>query len=104
MSALKLRFTMLATLAAIIGLSTLFFTIILALIDAFNIISLGVLVFSFNFLQWLIAPYIIDAIYRVRNVSRAEEPELYNIVEGISTASGVKTPQIKIANIPIPNA
>lgn len=104
MSTLKLRFTMLATLAAIIGLSTLFFTIILALIDAFNIMALGVLVFSFNFLQWLIAPYIIEAIYRVRNVSRVEEPELHDIVERISAASGVKTPQIKIANIPIPNA
>ncbi len=95
---------MLATLAAIIGLSTLFFTVILALIDAFSITALGILVFSFNFIQWLIAPYIIEAIYRVRNVSRAEEPELYDIVERISAASGVKTPQIKIANIPIPNA
>jgi heat shock protein HtpX len=104
MGALKLKFTMLATLAAIIGLSTLFFTIILALIDAFSFVTLGVLVFSFNFLQWLIAPYIIEAMYRVRNVSRAEEPELYNIVERISAASGIKPPQIKIANIPIPNA
>lgn len=104
MSTLKLKFTMLATLAAIIGLSTLFFTIILALIDAFDIVTLGVFVFSFNLLQWLIAPYIIEAMYRVRNVSRAEEPELYNIVERISAASGIKPPQIKIANIPIPNA
>jgi len=95
---------MLATLAAIIGLSTLFFTVILALIDAFDIVTLGVFVFSFNLLQWLIAPYIIEAMYRVRNVSRAEEPELYNIVERLSAASGIKPPQIKIANIPIPNA
>jgi heat shock protein HtpX len=104
MSTLKLKFTMLATLAAIIGLSTLFFTVILALIDAFDIVTLGVFVFSFNLLQWLIAPYIIEAMYRVRNVSRAEEPELYNIVERLSAASGIKPPQIKIANIPIPNA
>lgn len=104
MSALKLKFTMLATLAAIIGLSTLFFTVVLTLLDLFSIWMLGALVLSFNMLQWLIAPYIIEAIYRVKSVSRSEEPELYNIVEKISAKSGINPPKIKIANIPVPNA
>ncbi|RLG94882.1 hypothetical protein DRO37_04255 [Candidatus Bathyarchaeota archaeon] len=104
MGILKLKATMAATLAAIIGLSTLFFTIILSLIDAFSIYTLALFVVFFNVLQWLFAPHIIDALYRVRRVSRSEEPELYEIVERLSRKSGIKPPQLMIANIPIPNA
>ena len=104
MSVLKLKFAMLATLAAIIGLSTLFAAIILSLLGALNILTLGVFVFLINILQWLLAPYMIDAIYRTKKVSRDEEPELYEMVERISAKSGIKTPEIRIAHIPIPNA
>jgi len=103
MSALKLKFTMLATLAAIIGLSTLFLAIILSLLGV-SLITLGVFVVLINVLQWLIAPYIIDAIYRAKRVSRYEEPELYSILERVSARSGIKTPELRIAQIPIPNA
>ncbi|MEM1530318.1 MAG: zinc metalloprotease HtpX [Candidatus Bathyarchaeia archaeon] len=101
---LKLRFAMLATLAIIIGLSTLFITIILSLLGIMNLLTLGIFVVFINVLQWLIAPYIIDAMYRTRRVSRAEEPELYDIVERLSAKSGVKMPEVRIAQIPIPNA
>ena len=104
MGMLKLRFAMLATLAMIIGLSTLFITIILSLLGPIDLLTLGIFVVFINVLQWLIAPYIIDAIYRTRKVSRAEEPELYDIVERISARSGIKTPEVRIAQIPIPNA
>ncbi|MBS7624720.1 MAG: zinc metalloprotease HtpX [Candidatus Bathyarchaeia archaeon] len=104
MSAFKLKFAMLTTLAAIIGLSTLFITIILSLLGALNLITLGVSVLFVNLLQWLIAPYIIDAIYNTKKVSRVEEPELYEIVERLSAKSGIKTPELRIANIQIPNA
>ncbi len=95
---------MAATLAAIIGLSTLFFTIILSMIDAFSIYTLALFVVFFNVLQWLIAPYLIDAMYRVKKISRDEEPELYEMVERLSRRSGIKPPQLMIARIPIPNA
>ncbi|RJS89828.1 hypothetical protein CW705_06975 [Candidatus Bathyarchaeota archaeon] len=104
MSGLKLKATMLATLAAIIGLSTLFFTIILSLIDALNIYTLALFVVFFNVLQWLFAPHLIDAMYRVKKVSKEEEPKLYEIVERLSRKSGIKPPQLMIARIPIPNA
>ncbi|RJS84282.1 hypothetical protein CW706_04375 [Candidatus Bathyarchaeota archaeon] len=104
MSGLKLKATMFATLAAIIGLSTLFFTIILSLIDALNIYSLALFVVFFNVLQWLLAPYLIDAMYSVRRVSRSEAPELYEAVERLSRKSGIKPPQVMIARLPIPNA
>ncbi|MEM2913972.1 MAG: hypothetical protein QXH91_01030 [Candidatus Bathyarchaeia archaeon] len=69
MNALKLRAAMIGTLAAIIGLSTLFFTVVLSLLNVFDFWLLGIFVVGFNVLQWLIAPYLIDAMYRVRKVS-----------------------------------
>jgi len=99
-----LKASILGTLAAIIGLSTLFFTIILNALGAFNIWTLGLFIVFFNTLQWLIAPYLIDAMYRVKKVSRSEEPELYEMVKTISRKSGIKMPTLNIARIPIPNA
>ncbi len=95
---------MIGTLALIIGISTLIFTIILRLIGIFNIVLLGGLVIFFNIAQWLFAPYMIDAIYRVRKISKQENPKLYEIVESLCRKINLKTPQLMLANIPIPNA
>ncbi len=103
MSLLKLRLSVLGTLAAIIGLSTLFFTVILSLIGV-DLIVLPLFVVAFNIVQWLIAPYLIDAIYRVKEVSSSENPRLYSMVERLSQKSGLKMPRLMIANIPVPNA
>jgi len=104
MSIWQLRFSVLCTLAIIIGLSTLFFTVILSLTGVFDIFTLALFVIFFNVIQWLLAPYIIDAIYRVKEVSKAENPRLHGIVERLSQKSGMKMPRVMIANIPIPNA
>jgi len=104
MSIWQLRFSVLGTLAVIIGLSTLFFTVILSLVGAFNIFTMALFVIVFNLIQWLLAPYIIDAIYRVKEVSKEENPKLHAIVEKLSQKSGMKTPRVMVANIPIPNA
>ncbi len=104
MSLWKLRFTMLGTLTAIIGLSTLFFTIILSLLGTFNLLTLGLMVVLLNVVQWLIAPYIINAMYRAKEVKATEEPRLFSIVETLSKKSGMKKPKLMIAEIPIPNA
>jgi heat shock protein HtpX len=95
---------MVGTVAAIIGLSTLFLTIILSLFDALNLYTLALMIVFINVLQWLIAPYLIDAMYRVKKVSRVEEPELYNMVDRLSKKSNIKPPTLVIAKIPIPNA
>ncbi len=99
----KLRLSMVGTLAAIIGLSTLFFTIILALAGV-NLLLLPIFVVIFNIVQWLIAPYLIDAVYRAKEVKRSEDPELHGMVETLSRKSGIKTPKLMKAKIPIPNA
>ncbi len=103
MSLLKLRLSIIGTLAVIIGLSTLFFTVILSLIGV-NLILLPFFVVAFSIIQWLIAPYLIDAMYRVKEVSRSENPKLYSMVERLSQKSGLEMPRVMIANIPVPNA
>ncbi|HID16730.1 TPA: protease HtpX [Candidatus Bathyarchaeota archaeon] len=104
MSLLKLRLSMIGTLAAIIGISTLFLTVILTLIGAFNIIFLGGLVIAFNIAQWLLAPYLIDAIYRVKKLSRSENPRLYEAVERLCRKIKLKKPKLMLARLSIPNA
>jgi heat shock protein HtpX len=100
----KLRLSILGTLTIIIGLSTLFFTVILSLLGTFNLVTLALIVVSFNIVQWLIAPYIINAIYRAREVTRSENAQLYGMVERLSDKSGMKMPKVMIADIPVPNA
>jgi len=104
MSLWKLRLSMIGTLAVIIGLSTLFFTAILFLIGTLDFMLIGVLVVTFNILQWLFSPYIIDAVYRVKEVKRSDNPKLYEMVERLSMRSKIKMPKLMMARIPIPNA
>jgi heat shock protein HtpX len=104
MSLLRLKLTTLGTLALIIGLSTLFFTIILSAMGTFNIISLSIFVLLFNLLQWLLAPKIIDTLYKTKEASRGEYPKLYTMVEELSRRMGLKMPRLMVAEIPIPNA
>jgi heat shock protein HtpX len=99
----KLRFSLIGTLVLIIGLSTLFFTIILSLAGV-SIIFLPFIVVVFNIIQWLIAPYMIDAMYRVKEVKPQDDPQLYEIVDRLSRKSQIKKPKLMKANIPIPNA
>jgi heat shock protein HtpX len=104
MSLLKLRLSILGTLAILIAISTLFFTFILRLLGVFNLVALAFLVIMFNLIQWLIAPYLINALYRTREVSRTNQPKLYEMVESLSHKIGVKMPKVRIANIGLPNA
>ena len=94
---------MVGTLAIIVGLSTLFFTVILTLAGV-NLLLLPFIVVAFNIVQWLISPYLIDAMYRVKEVKRTEDPRLIGVVETLSRKSGIKTPRLMRAKIPIPNA
>ena len=95
---------MIGSLAIIIGLSTLFLTLVLSLLGVMDLLTLGVLVVAFNIIQWLISPYIIDALYRVRDIPESENPKLHEVVENLSRKSGIKKPRLMLAQIPIPNA
>jgi heat shock protein HtpX len=104
MSIWKLRLSMAGTLAIIIGLSTLVFTAVLILANVFDLLTLGVIVVAFNVLQWLIAPYMVDAIYKVRALPENENPQLHQVVSSISQKSGITKPRLMLAQIPLPNA
>ncbi|MEM3699882.1 MAG: zinc metalloprotease HtpX [Candidatus Bathyarchaeia archaeon] len=104
MSIWKLRLSLFGSLAIIIGLSTLFLTLVLSLLGIMDFLTLGVLVVAFNIFQWLISPYIIDALYRVRDIPESENPKLHEVVENLSRKSGIKKPRLMLAQIPIPNA
>jgi heat shock protein HtpX len=103
MSIWKLQLSVLGTLALIIGLSTLFITAIL-LYFGVDLLAIGIFAVLFNIAQWLLAPYLIDAMYRVKEAKPSEHPELHSMVERLSQKSGIKKPRVMIANIPIPNA
>ncbi len=99
----QLRLSLLGTLAIIIGLSTMFFTAVLWWIGV-DLILMPIFVIVFNIIQWLIAPYLIDAMYRVREVSQSEKPRLHEMVDRLSRKSKMKKPRVMVANMPIPNA
>lgn len=95
---------MAGTLAIIIGLSTLVFTTILILANVFDLLTLGIIVVTINIIQWLIAPYLVDAIYKVRALPENENPQLHQAVSDISRKSGIAKPKLMLAQIPLPNA
>ena len=104
MNMIKLRLSMVGTLTLLIALSTLFFTIILSLIGITNLMALAFFVVGFNLLQWLFAPYMINALYRVKEASDSDEAGLRSMVARLSDRIGLSMPKVMIANIPIPNA
>ena len=62
------------------------------------------IVVIFNIIQWLMAPYLIDALYRVKEVKLQEDPALHEMVERLSKKSRIKKPKLMKAKMPIPNA
>src|SRR4030042_5161338 len=100
----KLQASMAGMLALIIGLSTLFFAVILSLTGYFDFLTLGLLVGVINVVQWLISPYLINTMYRAKEISQSEQPRLHEIVSNLSRKSGINTPRLMLAQIPLPNA
>jgi len=96
---------MAGTLAIIFGLSTLIFAVILTVAGInFDLLTIGVLVVGLNIAQWLLAPYLIGLIYKVRELKQNEKPELHQIVNDLSRKSGIAIPKLMLAQIPLPNA
>jgi heat shock protein HtpX len=62
------------------------------------------MVVGFNLLQWLFAPYMINAMYKVREISEPDNTGLSSMVARLSDRIGLRMPKVMIADIPIPNA
>lgn len=96
---------MAGTLAIIFGLSTLVFVAILTLAGiGLDLATIGVLVVVLNIAQWLLGPYLVGAIYRVRELPENENPQLHQIVEDLSRKSGISKPKLMLSQIQLPNA
>jgi len=95
---------MAATLAIIFGLSTLVFAVLLSLAGTFDLLTLGVIVVVMNLAQWLLAPYIVDALYRVKPMAETDNPQLHQTVKDLSMKSGISMPKLMLSKIPLPNA
>jgi heat shock protein HtpX len=105
MNTWKLKLSMAATLAVIFGLTTLVFVAVLTLAGVgFDLVTIGVLVVILNVVQWLISPYLVGAIYKVRALKDGENPQLYQTVSDLSRKSGISMPKVMLAQIPLPNA
>ncbi len=104
MNAWKLRFSMVATLAAIFGLTTLVFSAVLLWVGYFDLLTVGILVVVINIAQWLLSPYLVGAIYRVKEMKADENPKLHQMVDDLSKRSGISTPKLMLSQIPLPNA
>ena len=104
MSLWRLRLSMAGTIAVIIGVSTLGFTLFMSLLGVFSLFSLIAVVAAFNVVQWLFAPQLIKMFYGVRQLKEKEHPELHRMVEELSRRSGIEAPTLMLSSIPIPNA
>ncbi|MFQ5761536.1 MAG: zinc metalloprotease HtpX [Candidatus Bathyarchaeia archaeon] len=100
----QLRLAMVGTLGFIIAVSTLFFMGLMLYVGGLSLFALVGIVVVFNVVQWLFAPRLINALYRVKTISKNDNPKLYGIVERLAARSRIKMPQVGIANLPIPNA
>ncbi len=95
---------MAATLAVIFGLTTLVFSAVMLWVGYFDFLTIGVLVVVLNVAQWLLSPYLVGAIYRVKALSESENPKLHQMVADLSKKSGISKPQVMLSQIPLPNA
>jgi len=105
MNAWKLRLSMVATLAAIFGLTTLVFAVVLTWAGVgFSLLTIGIFVVVLNVIQWLISPYLVGWIYKVKEMPQNENLQVHQMISDLSRKSGVPVPKLMLSQIPLPNA
>jgi heat shock protein HtpX len=96
---------MAATLAAIFGLTTLVFAVVLTWAGVgFSLLTIGLFVIGLNVAQWLLSPYLVGWIYRVKEMPQNENLQVHQMVSDLSRKSGISTPKLMLSQIPLPNA
>ncbi|MEM2013522.1 MAG: zinc metalloprotease HtpX [Metallosphaera sp.] len=70
------------------------------------IVGALILVGIFNIIQWLVGPYLINAMYRAREVTPTDPQYgwLVNLVDEVALYNKIGTPKVYIADVPFPNA
>ena len=106
----RLKLSMIATLALIFSITSLLISVILSLVGSFGYIALIqilTLVTILHIAQWMFAPYVIEALYRVHHIEPSDPRYgwLVDIVSSLAKRSGIrKRIIVGIAKIDIPNA
>ena len=105
MNAWKLRLSMVATLAVIFGLTTLVFAVLLTWAGiGLSLYTLGIFVVVLNIAQWLMSPYLVGWIYKVKEMPQNENLQVHQMVSDLSRKSGISAPKLMLSQIPLPNA
>ena len=104
MASIKLKISMILVLGAIISISTLAFAFLLDILGIGDLLTLAVLSVGFNLLQWLLAPYLINMLYRVKEADPSIHSDLIYAVKRLAAKAGIPTPKLMIADISVPNA
>jgi len=85
----------------------LLFALILAIGSALggtSVIVYVILAGGMVLLQYLLSPYLVGLMMKVKYVSEKEEPELHKMVAELAREAGIPKPKIGIAQISVPNA
>ena len=105
MNAWKLKVSMAATLAVIFGLTTLVFAVILTWAGiGLSLYTIGIFVVVLNIAQWLLSPYLVGWIYKVKEMPQNENPQIHQMISDLSQKSGISAPKLMLSQIPLPNA
>ena len=70
----------------------------------FDLITVGTLVVVLNVAQWLLSPYLVGWIYKVKEMPQNENPQVHQMVSDLSRKSGISAPKLMLSQIPLPNA
>ena len=105
MNAWKLRLSMVATLAVIFGLTTLVFMVVLTWAGiGLSLYTIGIFVVVLNIAQWLMSPYLVGWIYKVKEMPQNENLQVHQMISDLSRKSGISAPKLMLSQIPLPNA
>jgi heat shock protein HtpX len=105
MNAWKLRLSMVATLSVIFGLTTLVFAVVLTWAGiGLSLYTIGIFVVVLNIAQWLMSPYLVGWIYKVKEMPQNENLQVHQMVSDLSRKSGISAPKLMLSQIPLPNA
>ena len=70
----------------------------------FSILTVGVLVVTLNVIQWLLSPYLVGAIYKVKELPENDNPKLHKMISDLSIKSKISKPKLMLSQISLPNA
>lgn len=101
---LKLRANMIITLILIVGVTSLFVYLVLALIGIFSVTFTVGIVATISIIEWLLGPKFIDAVYHVREAKEGELENIKAMIRRISERAHIKEPKLMIAEVDMPNA